>query len=134
MCHPIPAAFRSQPLAPTRGAAKTLGPVGRRELAVQALAGTMPLTALAEQANVSRKFVYKQKSIATAALDDGFAPRPDDAAVLFHLPVTKQWLRQFTLGLVLIGHCPLRARWATDRRFSTHFTERSSVQCPHTGP
>jgi hypothetical protein len=33
---------------------------------------------------------------------------PSDDQVLFQLPVTKQWLRQFTLGLVLIGHCPLR--------------------------
>ena len=24
------------------------------------------------------------------------------------MPVTKHWIRQFTLGLVLIGHCPLR--------------------------
>jgi hypothetical protein len=77
-------------------------------LAVQAIAGTAPITALAEQAQVSRPFVYRQQAIANAALADAFDPAPEEDAVLFQLPVTKQWLRQFTLGLVLIGHCPLR--------------------------
>jgi hypothetical protein len=63
---------------------------------------------LAQQAQVSRKFVYQQKAIAAEALDSAFHPSDDDK-VLFALPVTKHWLRQFTLGLVLIGHCPLRA-------------------------
>jgi len=27
---------------------------------------------------------------------------------MFQLPVTKHWIHQFVLGLVLIGHCPLR--------------------------
>ena len=57
---------------------------------------------------VSRKFVHRQATIARQALDDAFPPPATDDAVLFHLPVTKQWLQQLTLGLVLIAHCPLR--------------------------
>ncbi|HEY2811405.1 MAG TPA: hypothetical protein VGJ00_08470, partial [Rhabdochlamydiaceae bacterium] len=27
-----------------------------------------------------------------------------DNSILFHLPITKEWIKQFTLGLILIGH------------------------------
>jgi hypothetical protein len=108
MCCLIPPAAFSQPQLATTCRAKTLGPDQRQELGVQALAGAVPITELAEQAQVSRKFVYQQQSIAAAALDLTFDPLPDDDKVLFQLPVTKQWVRQLTLGLVLIGHCPLR--------------------------
>src|SRR5271166_2591717 len=97
--HPQPAAFCP---------AKLLDPEQRQALSVQALAGAVPISELAEQAQVSRKFVYEQKSIAAAALDLAFDPLPDDDKVLFQLPVTKHWLRQFVLGLVLIGHSSLR--------------------------
>jgi hypothetical protein len=85
-----------------------LGSELRQELGMHALAGTIPITELAEQARVSRKFIYQQKAIVAEALDLAFHPRSDDDKVLFQLPVTKHWLRQFVLGLVLIGHCPLR--------------------------
>lgn len=98
----------SQSQFATTCAAKTLGREQRQELGVQALAGTVPIVELAGQAQVSRKFVYQQKSIAAEALDVAFHPGKDDDKVLFYLPVTKQWLRQFVLALVLIGHCPLR--------------------------
>ena len=38
-----------------------------------------------------------------------FNPEPKAEDVLFHLPVTKAWLRQLVLGLVLVGHAPYRA-------------------------
>ena len=42
------------------------------------------------------------------ALDDSFAPSQGDDDVLFHLPVTKNWLYQLILGLVLICHSSYR--------------------------
>ncbi|MFL5333051.1 MAG: hypothetical protein ACJ8H8_07675, partial [Geminicoccaceae bacterium] len=62
----------------------------------------------ARQHEVSRKFVYQQVAAAEVALDRAFAPppRPDD--VLFYLPVTKAWLRQLVLALVLICHSSTR--------------------------
>jgi hypothetical protein len=72
------------------------------------LASTAPITELATELNVSRKFVYQQQSLAQEALDNAFHTEPTDDDVLFHLPVTKRWIQQFVLGLVLIGHCPLR--------------------------
>jgi hypothetical protein len=107
VCFSIQSASVSQsPLPPD--SAKSLGPSQRQELAVQALAGAVPITDLAEHAQVSRKFVYQQMAIADQALLTAFDPAPDDDQILFQLPVTKRWLRQFTLGLVLVGHCPLR--------------------------
>jgi hypothetical protein len=88
--------------------AQALGPQQRQRLAVEALAGTTPITELADQTHVSRKFVYQQQDIARNALNNAFDPPPADDSVLFHLPVTKHWITQFTLGLVLIGHCPTR--------------------------
>ena len=108
MCLLTSSSTISQSQAVANCFAKTLDPEQRQELGVQALAGAVPVAKLAEQAQVSRKFVYQQKSIAAEALDGAFHSGKDDDKVLFYLPVTKQWLRQFVLALVLIGHCPLR--------------------------
>lgn len=108
MCHSIPATRALQQAIPNNCTAKTLGAGERLSLGVQALAGHQTITGLAEQANVSRKFVYQQADIAQTALDDAFAPAVHDEQVLFHLPVTKAWLRQAALGLTLICHSSYR--------------------------
>jgi hypothetical protein len=64
---------------------------------------------LADQHEVSRKFLYQQAVTARDALTHAFDPEPKGEDVLFHLPVTKAWLRQLVLGLVLICHAPYRA-------------------------
>jgi hypothetical protein len=87
--------------------AQTLTPLQRLQLARQALAG-QSITGLAQQHQISRKFVYQQIARADQALRDAFTPQQDDDQVLFYLPVTKAWLRQLVLGLVLICHSPLR--------------------------
>jgi hypothetical protein len=92
--------------------AKALGPSQRLAIGLQVLAGTQTVTGLADQFEVSRKFVYQQAATAEVALDDAFsAADAADAAddqVLFHLPITKNWLRQATLGLTLICHSSYR--------------------------
>jgi hypothetical protein len=85
-----------------------LPPSQRLQIGLQALAGTESITNLADTFDVSRKFVYQQRTCAAEALDDAFAPQRADDQVLFHLPVTKRWLCQLVLGLVLICHSPLR--------------------------
>ena len=90
------------------GVAQALSPSERQELALQALSGHQPITTLAEQHQVSRKFIYAQKDKALQALDETFDPAADDKEVLFYLPVTKAWLRQAVLGLVLICHSSFR--------------------------
>jgi hypothetical protein len=90
-------------------AARLLPPTQRQHLALHALAGTRPIAQLAHDHDVSRKFVYQQAAKAEHALDNAFTmPEPDADRVLFQLPVTKAWLQQLTLGLVLICHCSYR--------------------------
>jgi hypothetical protein len=88
--------------------AKQLLPRQRQELALQVLAGTRPVSDLATRHHVSRKFLYQQADTARHALGHAFDPiRPADE-VLFYLPVTKAWLHQLTLALVLTCHCSYR--------------------------
>jgi hypothetical protein len=83
-------------------------PEQRQRLALDALAGR-PVTDLAQEHHVSRPFVYRQLHQAHDALDQAFAPAPDEPEhLLFWLPVTKPWLRQLVLGLVLVCHSSLR--------------------------
>lgn len=88
--------------------AQGLEPAQRQGLAVQVLAGTLPVAELARQHGVSRKFLYHQADTASLALARAFEPAPEDSDVLFSLPVTKAWLRQLVLSLVLICHSPYR--------------------------
>jgi hypothetical protein len=72
------------------------------------MAKTQPLSHLAKAHKVSRKFVYRQSGKAKTALQECFTPKPEAERVLFYLPVTKTWLVQLVLALVLIGHCSYR--------------------------
>jgi len=104
MCHPIPPAVEQQ----THCAAKAMPAQQRQGLAVQALAGSQPITDLAKQHQVSRNFVHQQVSKAKDALEEAFATPGSDEQVLFYVPVTKAWLRQLILGLALLCHASFR--------------------------
>ena len=85
--------------------AARMGPPQRRDLFLEALRRTEPLTQLAARHAVSRKFVYQQRAKATAAVDQAFQPTAgEDPHVLFWVPVTRDWLEQLVLSLTLI--CP----------------------------
>lgn len=89
--------------------AAQMSPAQRRDLSVQAMGKTESVTRLAEQHQVSRKFVYEQVAKATEAVDKAFEQDPsDDKSVLFYLPITKDWTRQFVLSLILICHSSFR--------------------------
>src|SRR5262249_59657160 len=96
------------PAAPTCPA-QLLTPTQRQQLAVAALAGARPLTHLATDYQVSRKFVYQQADKAGQALTAAFAPDlAADDRVLFWLPVTARWLRRLILALLLVCHSSYR--------------------------
>jgi len=90
------------------GPAHLLLPRQRQELALQVLAGSQPVAQLARQHQVSRQFLYRQSDTAQLALEDAFDPPPLTEDVLFRLPVTKAWLRQLILALVLTCHSSYR--------------------------
>lgn len=108
VCHSIPVVRALQQAIPNNCIAKTLAPSERLTLGVQALAGHQTITGLADDAGVSRKFVYQLRDRAQAALDDAFAPTVADDQVLFYLPITKNWLKQAALALTLICHSSYR--------------------------
>src|SRR5215207_4182956 len=74
----------------------------RKDLAIQALAGSQTVSDLAAQHGVSRKFVYQQTHKVRAVLDDAFSSATPDEEVLFELAVTGAWLRQVIVALPLI--------------------------------
>src|SRR5690349_25096410 len=92
---PVPAAG-SRPCP-----ARLLPPEQRQDLALRILAGSRPVARLAREHQVSRKFLYQQADTARTALDRAFDPPRPAEEVLFHLPVTRSWLRQLILALVL---------------------------------
>jgi hypothetical protein len=90
-------------------AARAMTAQQRLDLALDSLDERCCVSHLAQQHDVSRKFVYQQQHKAQQALDHAFCPAaPPDHDVLFHLPVTRNWLRQFVLVAVLVGHSSLR--------------------------
>ncbi len=81
----------------------------RLDLALDCLQPHCCVSRLADDHDVSRKFVYQQQDKAKDALHRAFSPQAQpDPDVLFHLPVTRNWLRQFVLAAVLVGHSSLR--------------------------
>jgi len=98
----------AQPPVERVSSAKNLPPWERQSLAIKTLSGKTPVSRLAASIGVSRKFVYRQSEKANNALDETFADKHPDAAVLFYLPVTKKLLRKIILGLVLICHSSFR--------------------------
>lgn len=89
-------------------AAHSLSPSQRQGLAFQVLSRSRSVSELAGEYDVSRKFLYHQADKAHKALEEAFDPSQDEAEVLFWLPVTRAWLRQFVLGLILICHASFR--------------------------
>src|SRR4051812_32908502 len=96
------------PLAAPDCPARRLPPERRQGLALQILAGSPPVARLAREHQVSRQFLYRQADTARLALRRAFDPPPPDEEALFHLPVTRSWLHQLVLALVLNCHSPYR--------------------------
>lgn len=88
--------------------AASLPPASRKSLALEVLSKAEPVSHLAAQHQVSRKFLYQQRQKAEEALDEVFRDAKQEQEVLFYLPVTQTWLFQLMLALILICHCSYR--------------------------
>ncbi|MBD1847948.1 hypothetical protein H6F89_32140 [Cyanobacteria bacterium FACHB-63] len=96
-------------MSPVRSVAADLTSDARQKLAIEVLAKSQPVSQFAAAHQVSRKFLYEQGQEAKTAMNATFEPTAHDNDVLFHLPVTKTWLSQLILGLlVLICHSSYR--------------------------
>ncbi len=85
--------------------AARLGPAARKELSLRVLGRTESVSGLAQSHGVSRKFLYQQAAKASKAIDKAFEPSAKNNEILFYLPVTKNWLRQFVLVLLRFVVC-----------------------------
>jgi len=91
-----------------RMAAKNLGVADRVDISLAVLTRTEPVTDLAQRLSVSRKFCYQQAHKAADSLAETFADGPRDEQTLFELPVTRPWIEQLVLALVLTCHSSFR--------------------------
>jgi hypothetical protein len=88
----------------------------------------VPVCQIARAHHVSTRFVRRQRAIAQGALDRAFSPPPPPPRrVLFHLPVTKAWLEQLALALLLIGHCSIRGAHEILRDLFDHHRSIGSI-------
>ena len=109
--------------------AKEMSPEQRCEVATRVVAGNDSISQAAREHQVSRKFIARQKATAQDALDAAFAPSAaKDSEVLFHLPVTKAWIKQVTVGLALTCHSSQRG---IVQFFGDHFDYRLSLGTVH---
>lgn len=76
----------------------------RQQIAISVLSGKEKISNISRSYGISRKFVYHQKSKAIKALDVAFSSKEQDTDVLFYIPVTKAWLHQVVLALILTCH------------------------------
>lgn len=89
----------------TNNCAKQIEDELRLRIAIEALAGKAPISQLSREHSISRKFVYAQKDKASQILKEAFVNTTSkDSEVLFHIPVTKKWLEQVVLSLILDCH------------------------------
>ena len=84
--------------------AKQLDPINRREIAISALNPNKNISEISRQYETSRKFIYAQKNKASDALNEVFSGEASDSKVLFYIPVTKEWLQQSVMSLILSCH------------------------------
>jgi hypothetical protein len=75
----------------------------RQAIGIEAIGGNTPISYVADRYGVSRKFVYQQKDKALKGISQAFEESLEDGdEVLFHIPVTKKWLKQVILALIFI--------------------------------
>ena len=72
--------------------AARLSPHQRQKIALRVLTRQEPISGIADEEGVSRKFLYKQGHIAQNALHLAFEKPKAESEVLFYLPVTQKWL------------------------------------------
>lgn len=93
--------MKSTATSSVQHAAKTMNVEQKKRVAVAAFSGLKTITQIAKEFESSRKFVRGQKAIVAGAIDAAFHPEPTPDKVLFHLPVTQQWIEQLVLSLLL---------------------------------
>ena len=69
--------------------AKSMSNDTKKSLAIKTITGEQTISAIANDYQVSRKFVSNQKQKILTAVNEVFDENADDDAVLYQIPVTK---------------------------------------------
>ena len=85
------------------GAARGLTGPQRVDLVVETLRHELSVTQLASEAGVSRKFLYAQKDLGLAAMQEAFSPESLPPDLIGWMPITRGWVRRATVSAAL--HC-----------------------------
>ena len=81
--------------------AKSMSNADKKSLAIKSVTGEQTISAIANDYQVSRKFVSNQKQKMLAAVSEAFSEKEDDDKVLYQIPVTKNWLKQCIISFAL---------------------------------
>lgn len=93
-----------------RHPAKHLSTQQKKHIALQTINNKSSVTQIADRFDVSRKFIARQKNIAMDAVDQAFSESGiAERDILFYLPVTKSWIEQWVLCLILHARASYRA-------------------------
>lgn len=80
----------------------------KKSLAIKAITGEQTISSIANDYQVSRKFVCNQKQKILTAVNEAFDEKADDDKVLYQIPVTKNWLKQCVISLAMDCRSSLR--------------------------
>jgi hypothetical protein len=81
--------------------AKSMSNADKKSLAIKSITGEQTISAIANDYQVSRKFVSHQKQKILTAVNEVFDEKADDDKVLYQIPVTKNWLKQCVISFAL---------------------------------
>jgi hypothetical protein len=88
--------------------AKAMSDTDKKSLAIKAMTGEQTISAIANDHQVSRQFVSNQKQKILTAVNKAFTDVVNDDQVLYHIPVTNNWLKQCVISLALDCRSSLR--------------------------
>jgi hypothetical protein len=88
--------------------AKSMSNDTKKSLAIKTITGEQTISAIANDYQVSRKFVSNQKQKILTAVNEVFDENADDDEVLYQIPVTKNWLKQCVISFALDCRSSLR--------------------------
>ena len=81
--------------------AKSMSNDDKKSLAIKTITGKQTISAIANDYQVSRKFVSEQKQKILTVVNEVFDKTTDDDKVLYQIPVTKNWLKQCVISLAM---------------------------------
>lgn len=95
--------MNSTAISPSLHAARNMSNDQKKHLALAAFTQVKTVTQLADENDTSRKFIRQQKCTVVQAIDAAFHPTVTTDRVLFYLPVSKRWIEQLVLALMLMN-------------------------------